>query len=389
MVDFSKKRVLLVFNKSSSSFPAYTWMIARDGLTDVDVLTPPTHPVRCSKWVIEAHAYETPEKFTLTLKGLLDSGRYDALHAIDESSRKLIFACREEDWLKPYLPFPEGSLLFDACGDKVLFQEWCESNEIPVPKAYRANDWNEVIERAMAMSYPFILKGAEGSRGVEVHLIRSQSELADVPRNSSIQKHWLLQQYIDGAVGYTSIIAKDGQLYGTSSCYKHVSLSGGLGPAAVLKYVANAELERIAQMVAEKSGLTGIGGFDWMEAAEGEYKIIDPHLGRGPVTAAVSCHVGIDLGRAYHRSLTGAAPEPFSTAGDRIVWVMPQMINILFDGRILEAIKKANPFSSNVSFFWYGKGDLRVFWKIAFPLFVGRARVLLGALRRRIYSSSK
>jgi hypothetical protein len=387
MADVPKKRVLLIFNKSSSSFPAYTWMIARGGLVDVDVLTPPTHPVRCSKWVIEAHAYETPEGFTLKLEGLLNSDCYDAIHAIDESSRELIFASREEDWLKPYLPFAHGSLLFDACRDKVLFHEWCESHEIPVPLASRADSWDEVIQRSTSMSYPFILKGAEGSRGVEVHLIRCPSDLADVPRHSSIQKHWLLQEYIDGAVGYTSIIAKDGKLYGTSSCYKHVALSGGFGPAAVLRYVANDELERIARMVAEKSGLTGIGGFDWMESPEGEYKIIDPHLGRGPVTAAVSCHVGIDLGRAYFCSLSGEEPEPFSTAENRVVWVMPQMINILFDGRFLEALKKSNPLNSNVSIFWYGDGDFRVFWKIAFPLFFGCMRVLIGALRRRAVSS--
>lgn len=126
-----------------------------------------------------------------------------------------------------------------------------------------------------------------------------------------------------------------------------------------------------------------------MEIEPGEYRLIDPHLGRGPSSVLVSHYNNVDMCRAFYSSLTGGEPERLPKGEGEIVWVMPQMIQTLFEGGFFWAIKHANPLRSDVSIFWCGKGDWRVLWHVAFPYIVGQIRVKVGQLLRYVKRNGK
>lgn len=379
--------VLLIYNKSSSSFPAYIWMLARDGMVAVDVLASKGHVVGVSRWKREAYEYASEQEFSILLKERAQQGNYAAILCIDESSRNLFFEHCDEGWLQAYLPFPKGSPLFAACGDKVLFQQWCESHSIPAPKADYAKNESGVLEAAESIGYPLILKGAVGSRGVEVHRAENAEEVKEFIARSPHQQSWLVQEFIAGPVGSTSIVCKEGKLYGVCSSYKYMSLSGGMGPSSIRRFLDDPELIRIAERVASVGQVSGITGYDWMEVSPGQYRVIDPHLGRGPSSVLVSHYNGVDMGRAFYASLTDGPPEPLPDGDERIVWVMPQMIRIFFEGGFRWALKHANPMRRDISIFWCGKGEWRVLLKLVVPYVFGQLRVKAGRVLRYLKGS--
>ncbi len=234
------------------------------------------------------------------------------------------------------------------------------------------------------MGYPLILKGAVGSGGQTVHLVRHPDGLRSALAASPPTRGWLVQEYVGGPVGSTSFAARNGTIYGYCSSYKHMSLDGGLGPSSIRRFVAHDELERLTRRIAAAGRISGITGYDWMEPEPGVFQAIDPHLGRTTSSAPASSFDGVDLGRAFHASLTGGDPEPPPRGSGRIVWMMPQSIQLLFEAGPATVLRRANPIRRDVSVFWCGEGEGRMFRHIALDYLRGQLGVLLGRWRRKL-----
>lgn len=383
-----KFKVLLVFNRSTSSFTAYPWMLARGGQCVVDVLTPCGHPVGFSSWIGHHCTFDEEGELVERLKALLKGGGYDSMLMIDESTRNLVLPRRHDPALAPYMPFPVDSPLNEACMHKTLFHEWCRSNGIPTPHSQLVKDVEEAERAAQAMGFPLILKGSVGNRGLAVFIVDDVEALKARMEENDVQSEWLVQEFIRGEVGSTSFVARDGQVYAACSSYKHISLRGGLGPSSIRRFVASPELERITRSVAEAGQISGITGFDWMEAGPDSYKVIDPHLGRGTTSVVASGRDGVDIGQAFVSSLEDGEVQPPQRGSGEIVWMMPQSVTLAFDGWLFKGLRRANPLSSKVSVFWYGEGEGKLFRAMVCPLIVGKIKVLLGRFRRSILGRS-
>jgi hypothetical protein len=381
------KSVLLVFNKSTSSFTAYPWMLARGGRFHVDVLARRNHPVGLSKWIRKHIPFDAEDELLPRLRTQLETGDYHTMLMIDESTRNLVLPHRRDPILAPYMPFPIGSPLNEACMQKTLFDAWCRSNGIPRPDSRIVKTSDEAALAAEEIGFPLILKGSSGNRGLAVFIVENQEDLKNQIETHTSQTEWLVQEFVRGEVGSTSFVAREGKVYAACSSYKHISLRGGLGPSSIRRFVASPELERITGLVADAGKISGITGFDWMEAGTDSYRVIDPHLGRGTTSVVASDRDGVDIGEAFLSSLTGGEPQPPQRGSGKIVWMMPQSISLAFDGWLLKGLRRATPFSSKVSVFWCGKGEGKLFRAMAIPLLIGQTRVLLGRFRRSIFGN--
>lgn len=384
MID-DKVRVLLVYNRSSSSFTAYPWMLARNGKCVVDVLARTEHPVTYSRWINRHIPFESDEDLVRRLKERLGSKAYDSMLMIDESTRNLVLPLRHDPVLAPYMPFPVDSPLNEACMQKTLFHEWCCSNKIPRPHSQLVRNPQEAKLAAGEIGFPLILKGSVGNRGLAVFIVDNPESMFDRMKENGQEKDWLIQEFVRGEVGSTSFIARNGEVFATCSSYKHISLRGGLGPSSIRRFVASPELERIARLVAAAGKISGITGFDWMEAGPNNYKVIDPHLGRGTTSVVASDRDGVDMAEAFYASCTEGQAQPPQKGSGKIVWMMPQSIALAFDGWLFKGLRRANPLSRKVSVFWHGESEGRVLRKMAIPKIVGELKVRLGAWQRRIF----
>lgn len=359
-------------------------MLARGGKCVVDILTRENHPVSYSRWIHQHTVFNDDDELISALKDLLKNGEYDSMLMIDESTRNLIMPLRHDPVLAAYMPFPVDSALNEACMQKTLFHEWCRSNHIPCPHSRIIRDTSEAESILGEFDFPLILKGSIGNRGLAVYIVNNYKEMTECMEKNTQENSWLVQEFVKGEVGSTSFISREGRVFATCSSYKHISLRGGLGPSSIRRFVASPELERIARLVAEAGKISGITGFDWMEAGPGSFKVIDPHLGRGTTSVVASDRDGVDMGEAFYASLTGGEAQPPQMGSGKIVWMMPQSIALAFDGWLLKGLRRANPLSRKVSVFWHGKGDGKVFRKMAIPKVTGDLKVRVGAWRKKL-----
>ncbi|WP_269523902.1 ATP-grasp domain-containing protein [Coraliomargarita parva] len=379
-----KPCVLLVYGQYSSSFTAYPWMLAKDGRLTVDVLTRPDHTVRHSVWIRKVHYFESITDVVASLKACLSEESYEMVLYMDEPARAQLLTHRNDPILEPHLPFPANSALNQAVDDKQLFYRWCAQHEIPIPRSIEVKQPDDIRPAVEKIGYPCMLKAAVGSGGKGIHLFLNAEELEDYLREAHTDTGpWVAQEYIDGPVGSVSMACKKGKVYGMCSSAKHVSLSGGLGPSAIRRLIHDPALDAIARRVAEAGHITGITGFDWMQVGPGQYRVIDPHLGRCTTSCVVASQDGVEMGRAIHSALTGGVPEPVSRGSGRIIWMMPQTIELIFQGRFFLAWSKASLFRKNTSIFWCGQGEWRMLLRLMGAYLVAQMRILGGRLRGR------
>ena len=384
----SKPKVLLFFRRYASSFTAYSWIFGRCGRIEVHTMAPETHPIRHSKWVDQHLVFESDGELVERLVAALEEGGYDALICLDEPAREIVLEHRDHPTLKPYLPFAEGSPLFEAAVNKVKFQQWCAELGFDSPKSFYCSTREEVQNAVAKFDYPFVLKGAHGAGGQQVHIVENEKTLASLLHDveGSPGEEWIVQEYLTGAVGTTIFVARGGRLYAHCSVKNRVCMYGGIGPSAICKFVVDPEFERIAQAMAEHvDGLTGV---DWMQHEDGRYLLIDPHLGRATPNAVIAHMDGVDFGDAMYRALSGQAPSvPVPQNSGKKVWLMPKSLNLIFEGRLGAALRVANPFSRNVRVFFAGKREWRLFAALTFEVLSGNLRVLLGRIRRNMFQS--
>jgi predicted ATP-grasp superfamily ATP-dependent carboligase len=376
------KRILLAYRHFSSSYTAYPWMLSEGGLT-VDALTTRKHPVRHSRYLNRHIPFDGDADFIEALRRALTTGKYDCLLCIDEPARDLLFAHRSDPEFQPYLPFAEDSELFEAVKDKSRFYSWCAQHDIPTPQTTEVTTYEAAHEEASKMGYPIVLKAPAGSGGTGVFLIQNAEELRAQIESGEIGSLWLIQEFISGPVGSTTFAARHGEVFAHCSSEKYLSLGDGLGPSAVRRFNPDPQLGEIAQQIATAGGITGITGFDWMEISVGHFVVIDPHLGRGTTTAVLSPLAGVSIGKGMASALNGGSAEPAQNNSNKIVWTMPQSIELTFQGQLFNALRKANPLRKDVSIFWSAPGEWKLLCVLYAEYLLGQTRIRLGRILKK------
>jgi len=363
-------------------------MFAHNGYFEIDILAPKGHVIHASRHARRTIAYTGESELGESLLQVLQANEYAGIHCIDESSRNLVLRHCGEPLLQPYLPFPVDSPLNESSCDKVSFYRWCVENSLPVPRSLVAGNAEALPIVAQEMGYPFILKGALGSRGSTVSLIETEAQLVAASAKYPDMPAWLLQEYLVGPAGTTSLVCRQGKVYTTCSSYKTVTLDGGFGTSAVKEFVRSDELDELAEVVAKATQVNGATGYDWMLNSAGRVLMIDPHFGRGPSSMIISHLDGVDIDEALYMSLTDGPCVTRKASVSAFVWIFPQCLSLFFEGRITEAWRAANPLRRDVSVFLYGGGESVLFFKQVCPIVCGKLRVLAGAIKAKVLGSS-
>lgn len=377
-------RVLLIFRRYASSFTAYPWILARAGRLRVDVLAPERHMVRHSKWVDRHISAESDEAFIQCLVEQLAAFDYTSVLCVDEPSRQLLLGHRNLPELRGYLPFAPDSELNEIAVNKIKFQNWCERLGIECPRSVYVTEAGEVSAVAGQFAYPFVLKGALGAGGMCVDRIDNADDLKAVLEANAERKEWILQEYVEGEVGTTGFVAGERGLHALCSVTNCVCMGNGLGPSQVGRFLQDERLRTIAEKMTAQGGVCGITGFDWIQTAAGDFKVIDPHFGRAVPNMVVAHLDGVDLGEAYADSITGCPAVLREGGGSCIAyWLFPQSLQMIFEGGLWAALKRFPPWSRQVRLFFAGENEWRLFCAQSLEFLCGQTRVLLGSLRRR------
>jgi len=365
-------------------------MLAKDGRCKVDTIGPKKHVIRHSKWVNKHHSFEDPRHLVELLSERLGSHEYAGILCMDVSSQSLLFEYTQQEQPKGELLSTTKSEGAHLAADKIKFHQWCERFDIPSPRSLTTNNSQDILRLADEFSYPFVLKGSHGSGGRQVDVIQSQSHLRKAIEAEKHRKGWVIQEFIDGTVGTTTMVASDGKLHACFSVANLVRTRAGLGPSAISQLVNEPELVAIATKMVTHGGVTGLTGFDWMLTKNGEFKVIDPHFGRVPPTASIAHLYQVDLGKAYISSFQSAPSlSTNKTVKKHIVWIFPQAYNLLFDRRNWRDLCRYHPFRKEVVVFRCGKGEWRLFLVQCLQYFKGSSRVVLGKRNKEFRSAFK
>ncbi len=379
-------RILLVFGRYSSSFTAYPWVLARDGLFVVDALAPSWHDVAWSRWLHRFVPFEGPEDFDRTLRDALIAGDYHAVLPMDDPARALVEPKLDGPGQSPTSPEADGVPLSRIASDKVRFHAWARRGGIPVPESIVAGSAEQIRAAAARLGYPVVLKEAHGSGGRNVFVLSGPDRLDGALAELGLARleddnPFVVQVHLPGRVGSTVIVAREGRVFAVFSVENVLRLDRGLGPAAICRVTDSPALRDLARAFAEAGRLSGLTGFDWVETEDGNPVVIDCHLGRALPTGVLAHYAGIDLGRALHASLTDGEPEPPARETGQTIWVMPQLVVAVFQGRLFEGLRKAFPLRRDVSVFWGGEGEGRLIRRLLGDYVRGRGGVLLGQWR--------
>jgi hypothetical protein len=302
---------------------------------------------------------------------------------VDEPSRTLLLKHREISELNRYLPFRQDSVLHEVAVNKIEFQKWCNNLGIDCPRSVYVNDANAVADAAKQFSYPFILKGALGAGGMCVDRIDSSEDLKSVLEQNSGRGEWIVQEFVDGQVGTTGFVAGREGLYALCSVTNLVCMGDGFGPSQIGCFVRDQRLREITEKMTSQGGVYGMTGFDWIKTSTGEYKVIDPHFGRVVPNMVVAHLDGVDWGEAYADYITNQPAQLREGRGAEIVyWLFPQSLQLFFEGRLWQTLKNYPPWKRHVRLFFAGKNEWRMFFSQSLEFIFGRARVVLGAVRK-------
>jgi hypothetical protein len=379
------RRVLLVYGLYSSSLIAYPWILARDGNVVVDTISLKNHVVRHSVWVDSHILVKKPEDFIDRLCDALRERHYDEMICIDEPARTLAFegAAREE--IKPYLPFPPESSLFQVATNKSKFYEWCADLGLDTPWSITCRSTTAVQAAVAKMDYPYVLKGTVGEGGVQVYIVRKPDDLKRALSSEGEGAEWIIQEYLSGAVGTTIFVAREGRLYTHCSVENIACNNNGLGVSAIVRHIENHALEDIAIKVA--SQVSGLTGYDWMIREDGSYVLIDPHFGRCAPSGACTHLLGVDLGKAYYASISNDRVRSNYHQSGSVVWIFPQVLQLILERGVVPALRTGSPLKKDVKLHLCADGEWRFFLLQLLDSLQLQARVYYRIIRRKLFQS--
>lgn len=377
-------RVLLVYRRHASSFVYYPALLARAGLA-VDILTAPNHPARHSRHVRERFtAADSDVAFQDALAERLAAEVYAEVLFIDEPARRLAYGLPADPARDARLPIPRTNPLSAIVEDKILFQAWCEQHGLPVPRVRLPVDAEAAVRAAAALGYPVVLKGAAGAGGQAVRICADENAVREgFAPLAILGGRVMAQEFVAGPVGSVTFAARRGRVGAWDAGEKLLALKDGLGPSVVRRTRADPELGRLALAVAAAGEVSGITGFDWMETAPGRFVIIDPHFGRCTPPAVIGASSGVEFGDALRRLIDGDHRVVSPTCGGKRVALFPQIIEVVFQGRLFGLLRAAPPFARGVRYFFGPADEWRLSARIAIHYVVSGLRVLAGRLRRR------
>lgn len=367
-----QQRLLVGFHCFGQSYVHVPELLKRTGLP-MDAVFTTGHPLRGIKGFGKTRTVPHAD-WPTALESALETGDYRLLVNVDEIGLYAIYAHSWGASTQRFLPFPSTSPLGRAVGSKTAFHLWCQAEGLPVPESQVLSSFAEAKDFAESQPGGWLIKGDRGYGGTSVIA-------APYQQPAEPQRAWLVQRDHGHRVGSGVFVAVDGRLLAWVGFRKLVCLRGGFGPTVRGSCAADASIGRLCAAVAERGGITGLTGFDYVLDDNAQPLIIDSHLGRMSPLQHFDRTYGVDLGAALGAGLRGENCGVFSPVTGPDFIKFPELVQLAFEGN-LARIKSGDLVRSKMPVL----PDLNRPAAISslLRLIAMESRVLLGAWRRRI-----
>ena len=299
----------------------------------VDALVPRGHPVQCVGSVREVHRF-VPLAPLASLLAALEEMKPDLVVPCDDAAALLLHALHRRGmeqspplpWLPALLERSLGNV--EACvlaGSRWRFMELARASGVRTPPSAKVCSLEELRDWTRDHDLPLVLKSDYSFGGQGVVLARQWPEVeaawatlkrrpsfgesvarALLERDSDRLRDWrrppvdslTVQEAIDGHPANRAVACWEGEVLAGVSvealCTQHAT-----GPATVVRFINNAEMEDVAHRLVRQLGVSGLVGFDFMvEAATGAAHLIEMN-----VRATPACHLPGSHGTALTSAL--------------------------------------------------------------------------------------
>lgn len=149
------------------------------------------------------------------------------------------------------------------------FIQWLQTQQLTVPQTVSFTDINPLKTHLSGLppGRRFILKPVYSRFGAHVHQV--STPIAHLPDlDLSLQKPWVLQEYITGKEYCTYAVAHQGQLVLYAAYAK--SFTAGLGSCILFEPLNHLRLQQLVETIIQKLNFTGQIAFDVIESENGD-----------------------------------------------------------------------------------------------------------------------
>ncbi len=144
---------------------------------------------------------------------------------------------------------------------KVAFSEDAKQVGLPIP-AFRVVAGPHQLTSADWKGVPFVIKLDETMSGSGVHIIRSREDL-DMAR-SSLSGPFLVQDYISGRVGATSVLFQNGKPKCWFSYFLCRNWPNPVAASSAVEICWFPEIEGMLEKIGRMTSFEGLCGIDWV-----------------------------------------------------------------------------------------------------------------------------
>jgi hypothetical protein len=167
-----------------------------------------------------------------------------------------------------------------------------------------------------------IVKQGMSMAGSGVRLAGSEEELDELLKDRSDVRPFLVQRYVKGRVGATTLLLDHGRPVRWFSFYKLFNWPNAFSPSGGGEMTSNPQVDRLIEILAPLHGFHGLCGMDWIEdEATGQISLLEFNPRYTP-TSYRGARVGADFAAAFRDWADGRIPEPRCGDGKRRTFAM-------------------------------------------------------------------
>jgi len=265
-----------------------------------------------------------PRSATATLpvlKRLLAERRFDWVILGDDLV--LSEAVRDEAaWREGWFPIDPRGDASRLLLSKTAFAAAMTRERLPFPVSEVARGPGEAAAAAERVGYPIIVKPDESAAGAGLFRAESARDLERVPPGAAV----VVQRYVEGDVGSTSILFRAGRPLCWMSSYKEHVYPPPFGPSCVRRYAHFPGLEQRLHDLGALLGMTGLCGVDWIHEPGATDPLFLEFNGRPTPWLHLCRDFGVDFPAAIRAMLAGepTVVRPPATVPVPLIRMFPQ-----------------------------------------------------------------
>ncbi len=263
-----------------------------------------------------------PAGFVDDLRAATTARAYDWVATTDDPTIALLAGAADhasadlQPWFDTVLPLPRDRRPFLT--RKAPLADAGARGRVRTPRSVVCASAAEIGAAAESIGLPVIVKADQGYSGNGVIHATNRVELDAAVHALAGRMPVIVQPFLDGRVGSTVIVCRQGQLVAATASYQAACFPEPFGPSCTrVMCDVDGPLLEMANAVAEVTGLHGVGGIDWIDVPGRTPMALEFNVRPVP-TMHLGHRVGVDVAAALGTMLGGepiAPPVPPRSAG--------------------------------------------------------------------------